>query len=84
MERLELCIVSVSAIDYHLQSHGPLEHVVSQISTNLRELLECLRVMLREWQDYLNHSHARSPYSYHAPVLRSSLPGRPKFEISKD
>ena len=57
-----------------------------QYSANLSELLECLRSMLREWQDYLNHYQSRSTSSYRASLTLSvpSQLGRPRFDISRE
>ena len=89
VERLEMCTISVSSLVHHLRLNAPTDEaaarVGAQYSANLSELLECLRSMLREWQDYLNHYQLRSISAYHAPPAPSmSQPGRPRFDISKE
>ena len=84
IERLEVSIRSVSALIYHLRSNTPTDEEAARVgvqySANLSELLECLRSMLREWQDYLNHYQSRSASSYRASVTPSARPGRPRFQ----
>ena len=88
IERLEVSIRSVSALIYHLRSNTPTDEEAARVgvqySANLSELLECLRSMLREWQDYLNHYQPRSASSYRASVTPSARPGRPRFNISRE
>ena len=86
---LEMCTVSVSALLHHLQSTTPIDEtavrVGVQYSAHLSELLECLRRMLHEWQDYLNHYQLRGATSFHASLTHSeSRPGRPRFNVSRE
>ena len=90
VDRLEMCTTSVSTVIHHLRvnTHNDEEgaRVGVQYSASLAELLECLRDMLREWQDYLNHYQLRNASSYHAsltPSVPSQL-GRPRFNISSE
>ena len=89
VERLEMCTESVSSLIHHLRLNTPTDdaaaRVVMQYSAYLSELLECLRSMLREWQDYLNHYHMRSETSFCVSLTQSaSRPGRPSFDISRE
>ena len=88
VERLEMCIVSVSRLLHHLRSTDPLDdlaaRVGTQYSSHLDELLDCLRMMLREWQNYLNHYQLRNPSSFIVPVTHTTQPGRPRFDISQN
>ena len=90
VERLETCIRSVSALIHHLRLNTPTDEEAARVgvqySANLSELLECLRSMLREWQDYLNHYQSRSTSSYRASLTLSvpSQLGRPRFDISRE
>ena len=81
--------VSVSALLRHLQSITPTDQtavrVGAQYSAHLSELLECLRSMLHEWQDHLNHYQLRGATSFRASLTHSeSRPGRPRFDISRE
>ena len=90
VERLEMCTRSVSSLIHHLRLNAPTDEAAARIgiqySTNLSELLECLRSMLREWQDYLNHYQLRSTTSYASRTqsVPSQLGGRPRFDISRE
>lgn len=91
VDRLEIFIVSVSSLLSHLGANLPsnersMENAISRICSNLTVLLGCLRAILSEWEDYLNHHCCTggNMYSYTAPVAVSSLPGRPRFDISKE
>ena len=91
VERLQMCIMSVSTLIHHLQSNVPSDgaaaRVGAQYSAHLAELLECLRSMLQEWQDYLDHYQLRSVSSFHASASvaqTASQPGRPRFDISRE
>ena len=88
-ERLEMCVVSVSSLLHHFRSTTPADESAARVgalySARLSELLECLRIMLREWQDYLNHYQLRGATSFRAPLTQSeSRPGRPRFDISRE
>ena len=91
VERLEMCTRSVFSLIHHLRLNAPTDEAAARIgiqySASLSELLECLRSMLREWQDYLNHYQLRSTTSYHASRTQSvpsQLGGRPRFDISRE
>ena len=64
VECLEMCTRSVSAL---IQLNTPTDEAAElgyNISASPSELLECLRSMLREWQDHLNDYQLRSTTSY--------------------
>ena len=88
VEQLEMIIISVSTLNSYLGSHLPSSELGSEIAiSNMREelssLLECLRCILSEWEEYLNHPFSSGNYSYRAPTRASSGPGRPRFDISE-
>lgn len=85
VDRLEMCIVSVSRLVHHLRSTDPLNKVAStvgaQYSTDLDELLDCLRIMLHQWQ---HHYQTRNESSFSVSVARITQRGRPRFDISQN
>ena len=60
-----------------------IEIAISHISTELTCLLECLRCILAEWEDYLNHLYSGGAYSYSATISTPLRSGRPRLDISK-
>ena len=88
VEQLEMIIITVSSLESCLGSYMPSselgrEIVISNMCEELRSLLECLRCILSEWEEYLNHPLSSRNYSYSAPTRASSGPGRPRFDISE-
>ena len=88
VEQLEMIIISVSTLNSYLGSHLPSSELGSEIAISnmceeLSSLLECLRCILSEWEEYLNHPFSCGNYSYSAPTRASSGPGRPRFDISE-
>lgn len=82
---MEMIIITVSTLKSYLGSHLPSSELGSEIALSnmceeLCSLLECLRCILSEWEEYLNHPFN---YSYSAPTRASSGPGRPRFDISE-
>ena len=88
VERLEMCIVSISRLVHHLRSTDPMDRVAARVgaqySTYLDEILDCLRIMLREWQNYLNHYQSRNASSFIVSVTHTTQSGRPRFDISQN
>ena len=85
VEQLEMIIITVSTLKSYLGSHLPSSELGSEIALSnmceeLSSLLECLRCILSEWEEYLNHPFN---YSYSAPTRASSGPGRPRFDINE-
>ena len=56
------------------------EIAISNMCEELCSLLECLRCILSEWEEYLNHPFSSGNY---APTRASSGPGRRRFDISE-
>ena len=86
MERFENFIISISTIAYHLQSNIPVGEagrVTLHYITHLNELVNILRSLMRQWQEYLTHYQPRSGSSYSAYIVQSSSPGRPRFDITR-
>lgn len=88
VERLEMFLVSISSLITHIRANLPSgerssEIAMSHMCTELSNLLKCLRDILAEWEDYLNHPSGGGAYSYSVPVHVSIQPGRPRFDISK-
>ena len=88
VKQLEMIIISVSTLKSYLGSHLPSgvlgsEIAISNMCEELCSLLECLRCILSEWEEYLNHPFSSGNYSYSAPTRASSGPGRPRFDISE-
>ena len=72
----------------YLGSHLPSSNLGSEIAISnmcaeLSSLLECLRCILSEWEEYLNHPFSSENYSYSAPTRALSGLGRPRFDISE-
>ena len=70
VEQLEMIIITVSTLKSYLGSHLPSSELGSEIALSnmceeLSSLLECLRRILSEWEEYLNHPFN---YSYSAPT----------------
>lgn len=87
MERLENFVISISAIAHHLQSNNPVGEagrITLYYATHLIELVDILRLLMRQWQEYLTHYQPRSVSYYNAHTVQTSLPGRPRFEITRD
>ena len=86
VERLESFVINVSTIAHHLQSNNPggvADRIILRYITHFIELVDVLQSLLRRWQDYLAHYQSRSVSSYNAHIVRTSLPGRPRFEITR-
>ena len=89
VERLEVCIRSVSALLDQLRSRPPT-HVADDVSdvavhysVQLAELLQCLRGLYTEWQRYRDDGHHLST-AYSVPTSQPSIQGRPRFIISRE
>ena len=84
-----MIIITVSILKSYLGSHLPSsselgnEIAISNMCEELNSLLECLRCILSEWEEYLNHPFSSGNDSYSAPTRASSGPGRPRFDISE-
>ena len=83
-----MIIITVSSLISHLGSHLPSSEISSEIAISnvcaeLSSLLECLRCILSEWEEYLNHPYNCGSYSCSAPISASSRPGRQRFDVSK-
>lgn len=84
-DRLEMCVGHVSSLIHHLQTflvHDETEaerNVRERYSMYLTELKECLLSMLRRWL----RSFDQVQSSYSASSIRTTLRGRPKFQITK-
>ena len=88
VEQLEMIIITLSSLMSHLGSHLPSSEISSEIAISnvcaeLSSLLECLRRILSEWKEYLDHPYNSGSYSYSAPISASSRPGRQRFDISE-
>lgn len=81
VDRLEVFIVSVSTLSYLFQANISSD-VGASFYSLLDELLQCLRDMQREWQDYMDHYQWRSPSSYSPPLVHTAGRGRPRFNIT--
>ena len=73
VDRLELFIVNISSLAEHFQLHSNEETAVigAWYSSHLNELVVCLRSLLGQWLDYLNHSHIRTNSSYNVPLAHN-------------
>ena len=89
VDRLEICIHSLTSLIDHLRTSPPRvterqASVAAQYSVQLTELLQCLRALYVQWQGYFDNGILRST-AYSAPLSHSSnLRGRPKFEITHE
>ena len=93
VERLEMCVESVSGLLSHMNGVSTLlltvdeRHAIQGCVECLRELLECLRSIGSDWYNYLQllESHP-SELMYRASVAVDGAHrrGRPRFEIGKD
>ena len=74
VERLEVCIHSVSSLVDLLHSRSPSETStdVVQLSVQLAELLQCLRRIFLKWQAQIDGEEVHAETSYTAPVNRST------------
>ena len=83
--RLKVCIDCVSSLKNRLDvtpsSISSEEAIVTQFMLLLAMLLQYLRELHFHWSQYLNQDSC-VPYS--APLMRSSLPGRPKALITQE
>ena len=87
VERLEVCIHSVSALLRSTPGSATddVTDVAAHYSVQLAELLQCLRGLYNEWQRYRDDGQHLSPStSYTVPTSQSNTPGRPKFVVSRD
>ena len=79
VERLETCILSVSALMDHLRAptnDQQASAVGVHYSSLLGALLQCLQRLSQEWESYLDQYQLhRSSTSYTAPMFRTSLAG---------
>ena len=91
VERLGIAIVNVSAITEHMcaQMQGSdtlssSEHVQvgARYCQHLNELVELLRLLLRQWQDYQDDYETRGRFSYNAQLVYTNQPGRPRFNVT--
>ena len=82
VERLQVCICSVSAIILlRTPNHSQEVSVISaRYSPLLAELIECLQSICGDWEAYLDQCHQRpTNTSYMAPVVCQNHAGRPKL-----
>lgn len=90
VERLEMFILNLLSLISHLSASGNLpnngernvEVALADMCTDLTGLSECLRSILTEWEDYLNHPFSDGIHSYSAPISTPLGSGRPRFDIS--
>ena len=87
VERLGIAIINVSAIAEHIrmQMQGNSEHVEvgARYFQYLNELVELLRQLLRQWQDYQDDYETRGRrFSYNAQLIYTNQPGRPRFNVT--
>ena len=68
LERLEVCVESVSSLRDLLRTRPPSvtegeSHIAVGYSTQLTELLRCLRRLYMKWQEYMDRRNTSSSYS---------------------
>ena len=93
VDRLELCVGSLSIILRHLRTPLSPGQVVSDTSvmysTMLSELLECLRLLYRQWGTYHDScihgytTHGSTSSSFRAPLAYTGNVGRPRFHVTQ-
>ena len=75
IQRIELAILSSSTLVRYFQSLG----TSSEIDSLLEQLSSLLRYLLDQWKQYLTFLDATVyANSYHTPVLRTGVRGRPR------
>lgn len=90
LDRLEICIESLSSLVELLRTHPPSvtyqeAEVATRYSGQLAELLDYMRHLYVEWNGYLDGSHTLTvSTSYSVPISQHAGRGRPKFDINKE
>lgn len=90
VERLELCIVNVRDLQYHLTHHEAVDEelriIIEQYDTQLIELLHCMKGLYDLWSEYSdellipNVSH----FTYFTHTECSGSRGRPQLCITRN
>ena len=84
LERLDITLSTCSNILHHVgQQHL---NGLEEYQTSLRELIECIKVVYRKWEEYLGVLESGTNVVAISSPMTSSLarPGRPRFQITKE
>ena len=89
VERLQLCVRNTSRLRENLVSHTSeillQNRVVNTYERELQELIECLRSLSQEWQNYFDvRERVTEPASFRVSVDSRWSRGRPWFQISRE
>ena len=85
LERLENCIITCSTVESLLL--GDSSGQLADYCVTFSSLIECLRQVYRNWEEYedLIDSHPDASLHYHTPLVHiAGQAGRPRFAISRD
>ena len=89
IERLQRALVSMSSVLHHLNAVTPLDEeqaaVCVRYSSEISELIQCVREIASVWEQHLDHELARGrgDAAYSAPTENIAR-GRPRFVISRE
>ena len=84
IDRLELCITTCSGIvDCINTSSQEPDLELQQCTSLLIELLDCLRTMLKKWEEYKSTVEHRTLSVPHPDTIPSIGRGRPSFNVSR-
>jgi len=93
VERLQICISSVTLIREHLLNPPATAEVSERdrvvyhhYATDLQVLTDSMRAISQQWEMYIDQLNSHpNPTAYRAPLhALASGPGRPRFEINQD
>lgn len=91
VERLEICIITVTRLKEHLENGVALvepeyHEVVTAYKNNMEDLLMYLRSLSEEWERYIVSMERISESLRYRAVTTESVgrPGRPRFIIAKE
>ena len=85
MERFEYTIISCCDLRDKLSEEN-MDAVIADYFSVLCQLIDSLRILYRKWEEYEDALQRQTlgANSYQAAVEHSGVPGRPKFDISRE
>ena len=90
IERLEICIITVSCLTAHLENGAVLvqpeyHEVVTGYKNNMESLVTYLRSLSGEWERYIaSMEHVSESLRYRVATRESVSRGRPPFIVAKE
>jgi len=85
LDKLQFAHRNLTRILQHLSLsiHASSQDFLSYTS-QITELLDVIRTLSTSWQRYIDELQTRLEAIYSLQIMRSSSPGRPKFQINRN